>query len=310
MSKVELKNLDKIFWPREGFTKGDVVGYYARMSSLILPYLKGRPMVLVRHPNGIKGASFFQKNVGAIRLPPYVKTVGIRARSTGRYVHYIVCNNKATLQYLANLGCIEMHVWGSQVSRLHCPGYMVIDLDPGGNPFAEAAAVARETRKVIAAAGGTCLVKTSGKKGIHVYVPLRPVHDFDEVRSVARLVAEIVNRRLPKLTTVSPRLSARRNRIYLDCARNGFGQTTVAPYSLRAYPKATVSTPLDWRELTAACSPARYHLRSMARRLRIKGDLWRTVMHKPSSLRRLEASLKAMLLPERKAGAARRAGRR
>ncbi|MBI5319485.1 non-homologous end-joining DNA ligase [Bradyrhizobium sp.] len=307
MSPVELKNLDKVFWPKEGFTKGDVVRYYDRMSSLILPYLRGRPMVLVRHPNGIKGASFFQKNVASIHLPSYVKTVRIRARSTGRDVHYIVCNNKATLLYLANLGCIEMHTWGSQVRKLHCPGYMVIDLDLGGNSFAEVAAVARETRKVIAAAGGTSLVKTSGKRGIHVYVPLRPIYDFDEVRSVARLVAEIVNRRMPRLTTTSPRLSGRRKKIYLDCARNGFGQTTVAPYSLRAFAKATVSAPVDWRELTGACSPARYNLCSMARRVRMKGDPWQKAMCKPNSLRKLEASLRKMLSPDKAAGARGRA---
>lgn len=309
MTAVELKNLDKIFWPKEGFTKGDVIRYYERISSLILPYLRQRPMVLVRHPNGIKGASFFQKNVGSIHLPSFVQTVRIRASSTGRDVHYIVCNNRATLLYLANLGCIEMHVWSSRVGKLHSPSYMVIDLDPGGNRFADVAAVAWETRKVIAAAGGSSLVKTSGKTGVHVYVPLRPIYDFDEVRSVARLVAKIVNRRLPKLTTVSPRLSRRKNRIYLDCARNGFGQTTVAPYSLRAFAKATVSTPLEWRELTAACSPARYHLRSLARRVRTKGDLWEAAMGKPNSLRQLEASLKAMALPGKNAAAARRIGK-
>lgn len=174
MTAVELKNLDKVFWPKEGFTKGDVVAFYDRMSSLILPYLRDRPMVLVRHPNGIKGASFFQKNVASIHLPSFVRTVGIRARSTGRNVQYVMCNNKATLLYLANLGCIEMHAWGSRTGKLRFPDYMVIDLDPGGNSFADVAAVARETRKVIAAAGGTSLVKTSGKRGIHVYVPLRP----------------------------------------------------------------------------------------------------------------------------------------
>lgn len=306
MATVELKNLDKVFWPKEGFTKGDVVEYYARMSSLILPYLRERPMVLVRHPDGIKGGGFFQKNASSIRLPSFVKTVSIRAKSTGRNVRYIVCNNKATLLYLANLGCIEMHVWGSRCDKLHSPSYMVIDLDPGGNSFADVAAVARETRKVVAAAGGTSLVKTSGKKGMHVYVPLRPIYDFDEVRAVARLVAEIVHRRLPKLTSVSPRLNARRNRVYLDCARNGFGQTTVAPYSLRAFPKATVSTPLDWREVTAACSPAHYRLRSIARRIRMKGDIWKAAMRRPNSLRRLERSLKALALNTGKAAAARR----
>ncbi|MEZ5822933.1 MAG: non-homologous end-joining DNA ligase [Xanthobacteraceae bacterium] len=305
MTVVELKNLDKVFWPKEGFTKGDVVSYYERISSLILPYLRNRPMVLVRHPNGIKGASFFQKNVASIHLPSFVRTVKIRARSTGRDVHYVVCNNKATLLYLVNLGCIEMHVWSSRTRILHCPDYMVIDLDPGGNSFAEVAAVARETRKVIAAAGGTSLVKTSGKRGIHVYVPLRPVYHFDEVRSAARLVAELVHHRLPKLTSISPRLNKRRNRVYLDCARNGFGQTTAAPYSLRAAAKATVSTPLDWREVTAACSPARYHLRSTMRRIRMKGDIWDVVIRKPNSLRKLEASLRAMVTAARKSAARR-----
>ena len=296
MTKVEFRNLDKIFWPKEGYSKGDVIQYYDRMADTILPYLRDRPMVLVRHPNGIKGGSFFQKNVAAIHLPSFVKTVSVRAKSTGRNVHYVVCNNKATLLYLANLGCIEMHAWSSRIRNLNYPNYMVIDLDPGRNTFAEIVAVAKEARKVIAAAGGTSLVKTSGKTGIHVCVPLRPIYDFDEVRAVARLVAQIVNRRMPKLTTVNPRLSGRKNRIYLDCARNGFGQTTVAPYSLRAFAKATVSAPLDWRELTAGCSPAHYHLRSMIRRVRMKGDLWEAAMRRPNSLRKLGTSLEAMAL--------------
>ncbi len=300
MTKVEFSNLDKVFWPKEGYTKGDVIQYYDRMSGIILPYLRDRPMVLVRHPNGIKAGSFFQKNVASIHLPSFVKTVKIRAKSTGRDVHYIVCNNKATLLYLANLGCIEMHPWSSRIQNLHCPNHMVIDLDPGRNPFADVVAVAKETRKVIAAAGGTSLVKTSGKTGIHVYVPLRPIHDFDEVRAVARLVAQTVNRRLPKLTTVNPRLSGRKNKIYLDCARNGFGQTTVAPYSLRAFPKATVSAPLDWRELTGKSSPAHYHLRSMNRRVGMKGDLWEAAMHRPNRLRKLGTALKAMALSTKK----------
>ncbi len=300
MSKVEFKNLDKIFWPKEGYTKGDVVEYYDRMAAIILPHLRDRPMVLVRHANGIKGGSFFQKNVAAIHLPPFVKTVKIRAKSTGKNVHYIVCSNKATLLYLANLGCIELHPWSSRVRNLNCPTYMVIDLDPGHNTFADVTEVARETRKVIAAAGGSSLVKTSGKTGIHVYVPLRPIYDFDEVRAVARLVAQIVNRRMPKLTTVNPRLSGRKNKVYLDCARNGFGQTTVAPYSLRAFPRATVSTPLDWRELTSSSSPARYHLHSISRRIAIKGDLWADAVRRPGSLRKLEVALKAMALSAKK----------
>ena len=300
MTRVEFRNLDKIFWPKEGYAKGDVIEYYERMAGIILPYLRDRPMVLVRHPNGIKGGSFFQKNVASIHLPSFVRTVTIRAKSTGRNVRYVVCNSKATLLYLANLGCIEMHPFNSRIRKLTCPNYMVIDLDPGRNTFADVVAVAKETRKVIAAAGGTGLVKTSGKTGIHVYVPLRPIYGFDDVRAVARLIAQIVNRRMPKLTTVNPRLGGRKYRIYLDCARNGFGQTTVAPYSLRAFPKATVSAPLDWRELTSSCSPERYHLRSMSRRIGTKGDLWQAAMRRPNSLRKLATALKAMALSTRK----------
>jgi bifunctional non-homologous end joining protein LigD len=302
MTKVEFKNLDKIFWPSEGYTKGDVIEYYERMSDVILPYLRDRPMVLVRHPNGTKGVSFFQKNVASIHLPSFVKTVKIRAKSTGKDVQYIVCNNKATLLYLANLGCIEMHPWSSRIQKLNSPDHMVIDLDPGHNTFAEVITVAKETRRVIAAAGGTSLVKTSGKTGIHVYVPLRPIYDFDDVRAVAKLVGQTVNSRMPKLTSTSPRLSGRKSKIYLDYARNGFGQTAVAPYSLRAFAKATVSAPLDWRELTGSCIPARYHMRSMIRRVRMKGDIWEAAMRRPNSLRKLETSLKAMATSTKKAG--------
>jgi bifunctional non-homologous end joining protein LigD len=307
MTAVEFKNLDKIFWPREGYTKGDVVRYYDRVSEIILPHLRDRPMVLVRHPSGIKGGSFFQKNAVSIHLPSFVKTVKIRAKSTGKDVYYIVCNNKATLLYLANLGCIEMHPWLSRIRNLNSPSHMVIDLDPGRNTFAEVVAVAKAVRKVIAAAGGTSLVKTSGKTGIHVYVPLRPIYDFDEVRAVAKLVAQIVNIRMPKLTSVELRRSERKNKIYLDCGRNSFGQTAAAPYSLRAFAKATVSAPLDWHELTASCSPTRYHLRSMIRRIRMKGDLWEVAMRRPNSLRTLVASLKAMALSAKRTERARHA---
>jgi bifunctional non-homologous end joining protein LigD len=254
MVKVPLTHLDKVFWPKEGFTKGDVIRYYGRVADVILPYLRHRPMVLNRHPNGIKGASFFQKNVDPHHLPPFVKTIAIRAQSTGRNVHYVICNNKATLLYLANLGCIEMHPWLSRTGRLNKPDYLVIDLDPSGNPFDQVITVARAAHKLIESAGGRSLIKTSGKTGLHIYGPGR-------------------------------------GKIYLDYARNSIGQTIAAPYSLRAFPRATVSTPLEWRELTKSVRAQRYTLRTIFRRLNGKGDVWQSALRQTTSLAKLERNL-------------------
>lgn len=296
MKRASFTHLDKVFWPREGYSKGDVIRYYDRAAEFILPYLRGKPLVLLRHPNGIRGESFFQKNIDPRRLPDSRSSVAIRARSTGRMVHYVVCNSKTTLLYLANLGCIEFHPWFSKVRNIRRPGFMVIDLDPGRrNTFDQVVAVARAVRKVIEEAGGTCFVKTSGKRGIHVCVPLRPIHDFTDVRAAARLIVRVVNRRLPKLTSLARSPANRTNRVYLDYARNSYGQTIVAPYSLRAYPAAPVSTPLEWRELTSSLRPARYNMKTIFRRLHGKGDIWRKAMRGGVNLLRLAARLNRML---------------
>jgi bifunctional non-homologous end joining protein LigD len=293
MAKLSLTHLDKIFWPKEGFTKGDVIRYYRRVANVILPYLRNRPMVLNRHPNGIRGASFFQKNVDPRHLPPFLKTVTVRAKSTGRNVHYVVCNNKPTLLYLANLGCIELHPWLSRVGCLNKPDFLVIDLDPRGNSFDQVISVARAAHKLIASAGGRSLIKTSGKTGLHIYVPVRGNYEFAQVRSVAKLICRIINKQLPKLTSFAHRPA--RGKIYLDYARNSIGQTMAAPYSLRAFPRATVSTPLDWNELTKSVRPQRYTLRTIFRRLNGKGDVWQSALRQSTSLTKLERKLRRVL---------------
>ncbi len=291
-------NPDKIFWPKEGYTKGDVIRYYARVAPFMLPYLRDRPMVLARNPDGIARPGFFQKNVDPKHLPPFVKTVAIRARSTQRNVHYIVCDNTRTLLYLANLGCIEVHPWLSRTAHLRKPDWLVLDLDPGGNPYREVVQVARAARRLIEQAGGTSLVKTSGKSGIHVVVPLSAQHDFDEVRAVAKKMARLLNKRLPHLTTPHPNAGRRSGRIYIDFARNSFGQTIAAPYSLRAFPGATISTPLDWTELSMNLRPQRYALRSIFRRLDKKGDIWKR--RRAVNLDRLSARLDRIIEAERR----------
>ena len=293
MAKIPFTHLDKVFWPKEGFTKRDVVRYYERVADVILPYLRDRPMVLNRHPDGIRGASFFQKNVDPRHLPPFVKTVSIRAKSTGRNVHYVICNNTATLLYLANLGCIEMHPWLSRTKRLNKPDFLVIDLDPNGNSFDQVVTVARAAHKLIVSAGGWSAVKTSGKTGLHIYVPVRGEHSFAQVRAVAKLICRIVNKRLPELTSYAHRPG--RKKIYFDYARNGIGQTVAAPYSLRAYPDATVSAPLEWRELSKSVRPRRYRMRTIFRRLNGKGDVWQGTFRRSVNLTKMEKRLRRIL---------------
>jgi bifunctional non-homologous end joining protein LigD len=248
--------------------------------------------VLARHPNGIRGMSFFQKDVSKLHLPPFVDTISIRAKSTGRRVRYIVCNNKSTLLYLANLGCIEMHPWLSRTKRLNRPELMVIDLDPGRVPFEQVVAVARRVQKIVAAAGVRSFVKTSGKTGLHVCIPLHGKYEYEQVRMVARLLVRRVNAELPRTTTLAQRIANRRNRVYLDYARNSFGQTVAAPYSLRAHPGASVSTPLPWSDLRSSTRPGQFNIRSVFRRL-AHGDIWRGAFQGGVNLNRLERKLRA-----------------
>ncbi len=280
-------NLDKVFWPKEGYTKGDVIAYYDRIADRILPYLKDRPMVLNRHPNGIKGPSFFQKNVNPVQLPPFVKSVAIRAESTGRDVHYVVCNNKDTLLYLANLGCIEMHPWNSRTKSMHKPDYLVIDLDPGGNSFDEVVVVAQVVREVIESAGSRSYAKTSGKTGLHVYVPLGARYEFVEVRAAAKELVDVVNLQLPDLTSLERHPAKRKGKIYLDYLRNSVGQTLAALFSLRAYPGATVSAPLAWTEVKKGLRPNQFTIETIFRSLRKRSELWEPVLGTGTDLRNM-----------------------
>ena len=216
----------------------------------------------------------------------------MRASSTGQNVHYVICNNKATLLYLANLGCIEMHPWLARIGRLNKPDYLVIDLDPSGNPFDQVITVARAVYKLIEAAGVCSLIKTSGKTGLHIYVPIRGSYEFTQVRSVAKLICRILNKRLPKLTSFAHRPG--RGKIYLDygCTASG---SFAAPYSLRASPRATVSTPLEWRELTKGV------WRTLHLAEHIQADQWQGrrlgnfLTRKTTSLAKLERNLTRIL---------------
>ncbi len=271
-------NDDKVFWPAEGYTKGDLVAYYREVAPLILPYLRDRPESLHRHPDGIAGDGFFQKDVGRRRPPGWVTTARIASGSRGGSIEYLVCQDEQTLLYLANLGCIEINPWNSRVGSLENPDYLVIDLDPEAIPFARVIEAALAVHRVLDRAGAECQCKTSGKTGLHVFVPLGARYSYDQARQFAEIVANVVHGLLPSSTSIVRSPAERQGRVYLDFLQNRRGQTLAAPYSVRPAPGAPVSTPLRWREVKPGLDPTRFTIRTLARRVDKVGDLWAPVL--------------------------------
>ncbi|KKS36631.1 MAG: ATP dependent DNA ligase [Parcubacteria group bacterium GW2011_GWD2_42_14] len=275
--RVTITHREKIFWDEEGYTKGDVVDYYDRIAEMLLPYLKDRPQNLHRHPNGIKGKSFFHKNIET-DLPSFVETVEIWSESNNKNIRYIVCNNKKTLLYLANLGCIELNLWNSRVQSLDKPDYMILDLDPNGRSFDDLVRVANEVHDVLLQVSEEHYPKTSGKSGLHIVVPLGGRYLYDDVRNFAELIMRIVHARLPEVTSVERNPKKRKGKIYLDYLQNRFGQTLACAYSLRPYPGATVSTPLEWSEMKKGLTPAQFTIQTIEARLKETGDIWKPTL--------------------------------
>ena len=277
-------HLDKIFWPKEKYTKGDVIAYYQKIAPYILLYLDGRPESLNRHPGGINGPNFFQKNVEREHLPEFVKTRTLKAESANKKVRYALIQNKESLLYFANLGCIEFNPWASRVRSLQKPDFLTIDLDPHGRSFDDVVAVAQALHKLLDGLGAKNYCKTSGKSGVHVMVPLDAQYSYDKTRAFAKLLILRLNRQLPALTTLEQRFAKRRGKIYLDIARNAYGQTVAAPYCLRPYPGATVSTPLEWREVKKGLHPSAFTIKTIFPRLTKKGDLMKGLLGKGVNL--------------------------
>jgi bifunctional non-homologous end joining protein LigD len=292
---VSLTHLDKIYWPDEGFTKGDLVRYYYEVSKYILPYLKHRPLIMKRYPEGIKGISFHQHNVE--EAPDYVRTATLDVEE-GHEVDYIVGDNLATLLYMANLGSIERHPWHSRLEKLDQPDWIVFDLDPGdGITYSTICELALSVREALAELDLECYPKTSGSRGMHVYVPLKAVHDYELVAEFALQLATLVARRNPQIATVERSLNRRkRGQIYLDHMQNARGKSVVAPYSVRPRAGASVSAPLEWKEVRAAkITPGDFTIKNMLRRVARKGDLFKPVLTDKQNLKSATERLKSML---------------
>lgn len=277
--ELRLSNLDKIYFPKEKITKGEVIDYYQKIAPYILPYLKDRPESLNRHPGGIKGPSFFQKDIDH-QAPTWVTTHKIYSESNEDFINYLVCNDKATLVYMANLGCIEINPWFSRIEHLDKPDYAVLDLDPEAIGFDKVIEVALQTHKILDKLKIPNYCKTSGATGMHIYVPLGAKYSYEQAKTFMHLIGMLVNKKLPEITSLERMPKKRQKKVYLDFLQNRKGQTLAAPYSLRPKEGATVATPLLWNEVKKGLTPQKFNIKNIFSRLKQKGDLFKPVLGK------------------------------
>jgi bifunctional non-homologous end joining protein LigD len=267
----QFTNLQKVYWPKEGYTKGDLVAYYKAISPWLLPYLKDRPVVLTRFPDGIEGKSFFQKDAPAY-AHDFVRTVRMWSAESERELNYFVAENESALLYIANLGAIPLHIWGSRVATLETPDWCILDLDPKEAPFADVITVARAIHAMAEGIGLPTFVKTSGSTGLHVLVPLGRQCTFEQARTLGGLLARVVAAQLPNIATVTRQVHKRDGRVYLDYVQNGHGRLLAAPFTARPVPGALVSMPLDWKEVTPKLDIAKFTIKTAPARMEKLGE--------------------------------------
>jgi bifunctional non-homologous end joining protein LigD len=295
--RVEITRPEKVLFPAEGITKGELIDYYSRIASWMLPHMRGRPLAMERYPDGINKPSFFHKAVPSY-YPDWIKTVTVK--KAGGTVTHVVCDEKATVVFLANQACITPHIWLSRIDKLHHPDQMVFDLDPSGGDFGLVKSTAQDLSALLDELGLPAYVKTTGSKGLHVVVPLKREEDFDSVRAFAKRLAALVVDDDPEHRTLEQRTNKRGGRVFLDTNRNAYAQTIAPAYAVRARPHAPVSVPLAWSELNNEdLRPDGVTIRTVFERLEKFGDPWH-------EYRRAAASLRAAYRKLEKRSAARR----
>ena len=282
--KLKLTNLDKVFWP-EGLTKLDLIKYYIDMAPVILPYLQDRPLVLKRYPDGITGEAFYQKECPAY-APDWIATAPIYHADSDKTINYILGNNEATLVWLANQGCIEIHAWLSRASHLEHPDIAVMDLDPApGVTFKDVLDIALLVHQALKEFHLSGYPKTSGATGLHIFIPLEPRWTFHQVTAAMGYLARLVAGVYPRKATTERSIPKRKNRVYLDYLQNVRGRSMAFPYSLRPLPGAPVSTPLTWEEVKRGMfSPKDFNIHTARERLQAYGDLYRGFLAQPNDL--------------------------
>lgn len=289
---IELTHEDKLLFPADGITKGEVIQYYQRIAPYMLPQLEGRPLAMQRFTRDINDGGFYQKEAGSY-FPDWIEQSAIKNQD-GSVVHYVVCNDAASLVYLANQGVLVYHTWPTIIGKLRYPDRMIFDLDPsGGASFADVRFAASRLKELLDALGLIAFVMTTGSRGVHIILPLERTLTFNRVRAYAHALAQHLVDQYPDQMTLEIRKAKRGNRIFFDVIRNTYGHHSVAPYSIRALPGAPVATPISWDELLKkGIMPQSYTIKNIMRRLAQKDDVWADFGHKKNKLPDVRKGLK------------------
>ncbi len=288
--KFSVSNTDKMFFPKEKYTKGDLIDYYEKIAPVMLPYIKDRLITMVRFPDGIKGKQFYQKGAPDY-FPKWIKTKEIENRD-GSTTNYVIANDQPTLVYLANQASVTPHIWLSKRDKPEKPDRMIIDLDPEADDFEKVKTTAIKFRKILEEdLGLPTFIMTTGSRGLHITIPLKRTRTFDQVRDFAQKVADLVEKQNPELVTTAARKNKRENKIYLDVGRNAFGQTGVTPYAVRPIEGAPVAAPLKWEELDELASAREYNIKTIFKKLEKTGDPWENMEDFTVSLTQAEKKL-------------------
>ncbi|HWJ92143.1 MAG TPA: DNA ligase D [Flavisolibacter sp.] len=290
---LRFTNLSKVFWPKERLTKRDMINYYYQAAPFMLPYMKDRPQTLNRHPHGIEGESFYQKDVKG-KAPEWIETYPYFSYADHREKEFLLCTNEASLLYIASLGCIEMNPWHSRAGAPDNPDWCIIDLDPDKNSFNQVIQAARVTKEVLDAAGVASYPKTSGSTGLHIYIPLGAKYSYHDSKEFGRRIAKIVHAELPQFTSIERKTADRNGNMYIDFLQNRPQATVAAPYSLRPKPGAPVSMPLHWEEVKKGLKITDFNMNNAIARMKKEGDIFKGVLGKGINMDRAIKKMEAL----------------
>ena len=286
-------NLSKIFWPKEKLTKRDMINYYYQVTPYMLPYMKDRPQTLNRHPHGINGESFYQKNVKG-KVPGWIETFPYYSETDAEEKEFLVCTDEASLLYIASLGCIEMNPWSSRRQSPENPDWCIIDLDPDKNTFDQVINAAQVTKRILDALEVPSYCKTSGSTGLHIYIPLAAKYTYEDSKEFGRSIVKLVNAEIPLFTSIERKTADRHGKMYLDFLQNRPQATVAAPYSLRPKPFAPVSMPLHWEEVKKGLKLKDHNLKNAIARLNEMGDPFKGVIGKGINMKKAINKMKSL----------------
>jgi bifunctional non-homologous end joining protein LigD len=293
-NELKFTNLSKIYWPDLKVTKRDMLNYYYQVAPFMLPYLLNRPHSLNRHPNGINGMSFYQKDITG-KAPEWIKGFPYFSEAEKQQKNFLVCTDESSLLYMASLGCIEINPWSSRIQTPDYPDWCIIDLDPGKKTtFDQVIEAARVTHEILDALAVPSYCKTSGSTGLHIYIPLGAKYTYEQSKEFARVIVHLVHQQLPKITSLERTVGKRGGKMYLDFLQNRPQATIAAPYSLRPKPGATVSMPLHWDEVKKGLKTADFTIVNALERIRKEGDLFKKVLGKGINLERVISKFNSM----------------